>query len=60
MTRIIPLAALLAFHICAILATPAAAQGIGCTGDFNCSSPSAATWPLEPTKAVRQATAPAQ
>jgi hypothetical protein len=54
MTRIIPIAALLAFHICAILATPAAAQGASCTGDFNCSSPSAATWPLEPTAACKE------
>jgi hypothetical protein len=55
------LAVLFVFHVCAILTTPAAAQSGGCTGDFNCSEPKVvATWPLDLTKAIRQATGPAQ
>ena len=48
MPRITTLAALFVFHVGAFLATPAAAQSVGCTGDFNCSEPRVvATWPLD-------------
>jgi len=61
MTPITTLAALLVFQIGAFLATPAAAQNAGCTGDFNCSEPKVvATWPLDPAKAISSVTDPAQ
>ncbi len=61
MPRNTTLAALFLVNVGSLLATPAAAQNAGCTGDFNCSEPRVvATWPLEPLKAVRKVTAPAQ
>jgi hypothetical protein len=49
MTRkLTSLAALILIQAGGFLTTPAAAQGAGCTGDFNCSEPGmATTWPLD-------------
>ncbi len=60
MPRKIVHAALFLINVGSLLATPAAAQNAGCTGDFNCSEPRVATWPLEPSKAIRRVTALAQ
>lgn len=50
------LAALLLVSAGGLLATPAAAQSGGCTGDYVCSDPAVVTtWPLDRWTTVRRA-----